>query len=201
MKGVIKMSQIFDLFSLNYLDSLLAIITIIIGSVALKEALERFCKTFGIELAWIRKRQEQEEREKRIDEKLNILEKKQRELEEMESAESVLREEYDQKIITAIDTLQDNLTALGKDIETREAERQFKKLRYDILNFANQITLKTEVSTELISQVYREIHEYESLVEDYGFKNNQVDASVGVITKKYQEMLIQGKILTEDSVG
>lgn len=200
MKGVIKMSQIFDLFSLNYVDSLLAIITIIIGSVALKEALERFCKTFGIELAWIRKRREQEEREKRIDEKLNILEKKQRELEEMESAESVLREEYDQKIITAIDTLQDNLTALGKDIETREAERQFKKLRYDILNFANQITLKTEVSTELISQVYREIHEYESLVEDYGFKNNQVDASVGVITKKYQEMLIQGKILTEDSV-
>ena len=189
-----------DLLTLNYFDSLLAFGTIVVGSVIIKEAIEKFCTTFGIEFAWIRKRKERDEREQRIDEKLALLEKKQKELEEMEENETKMREEYDQKIIDALEGLQKNLRDLRDDIEKREAERQFKKLRYDILNFANQITLKSEVSAELISQVYREIHEYETLVKEYGFKNNQVNASVDVITRKYQEMLLQGKIVKNEEL-
>ena len=71
-------------------------------------------------------------------------------------------------------------------------------MRYDILNFANLLSSKSVVSAELINQVYKEISEYEELSEKYHLKNNQVNASVAVISAKYQEMLLNGQIKKED---
>ena len=187
-----------DLLTINYFEFLMALVTVIVGFVVIKEALERFGKALGIEFKWIRENREQQECQPTVKSAVTELLDRQGKLEEREANEEKLREENDKVILESIQDIKVDIENLGSSIKEREAKRRFKKIRYDLLNFANKISESERVSAELIRQVYREIHEYEYLVKSHGFKNNQVNASIDVITKKYQEMVLNGQIITHE---
>lgn len=187
-----------ELLTINYFEFIMALVTVIVGFVVIKEALERFAKALGIEFKWVREKREQQECQTTVKSAVTELLDRQTKLEERENHEEKTREETDRLIIESIQDIKSDIEKLGDSIREREAKRRFKKIRYDLLNFANKISESERVSAELIRQVYREIHEYEYLVRTHGFKNNQVNASIDVITKKYQDMVLNGQIISND---
>ena len=184
-----------DLLAINYVDLLFALSTIIVGFMAIKKAVEEFCQTFGIELAYIRRRREQEECQREVKTKLSELSERQDKFEHQHEENIKVRDEFNKEMIGCINELKEDIVNLRQEIEYREAEKRFKKLRFDLLNFASRIAQSEEITGELISQVNHEITEYEELVEQYNFKNNRVNASIKIIQEKYEQLLREGKIL------
>lgn len=192
------MNQIVELLSINYVDFVLAMITIMIATPFVKEVVEKFCKTVGIEFSWIKAKNSRRECEEKIKKDLDILKVRQEELESLHKEDMNKHREYSQNVMTIVSSLKEDIISLKDDIEKREAEKRFRKLRYDILNFANQIISMQEISSELIDQIFDECQEYEDLVSQYNFSNDRVNVSMKVIKDKYQELLVNGKIYKED---
>lgn len=190
--------QLVALLSVDYFSFVIALATVIAGTVAVKEGVERFCRAVGIEFSWIRAKREQKECQEKIRKDLDDITKRQTELEDLRKTDIEAKEEFNKMMVESVNSIKDDIVELKKDIDVREAEKRFRKLRYDILNFANQISQAHQVSAELVDQIYEEITEYEELSERYQFKNNRVNASVNVIQAKYQELLQNGQIIGKE---
>jgi len=184
-----------NLLAINYVDLLLALGTIIVGFVAIKKALEEFCQTFGIKLRYIEEKKEMHKCQTEVKTSLRELEERQDRFEKQHEENIKVRDEFNKEMIGCINELKEDIVNLRQEIEYREAEKRFKKLRFDLLNFASRIAQSEEITGELISQVNHEITEYEELVEQYNFKNNRVNASIKIIQEKYEQLLREGKIL------
>jgi hypothetical protein len=189
---------ILKMASIDYLTLLTSIAIIVVGSVAIKEGIERFCNMVGIEFSWIREKRDREAREKKMEEELDNLTERQWELEELHKQDIESRDEFNKTIVESIASVKDDIASLARHIDVKEAEKRFKKLRFDILNFADRISKSEQISAELIDQIFREISEYEELSNKYKFSNNRVNSSVKVIQAKYEELLLLGKIIKED---
>ena len=187
-------SYVMRLLSIDYISLLSAVAIIIVASVAIKEAFEKFCKAFGIELSYLREKEEMKTCQTQVKKELAQLQERQGRFEEEHRENVKARDEFNQEVMELIEGLKNDIKNLGDHIEKREAEKRFKNLRNDILNFADRIPKSEHVSAELVEQMFDEIQDYENLVSVYNFKNNRVNASIAVITAKYQEMLLQGKI-------
>lgn len=186
---------IFNMASIDYLSLLTAMGIIVVGSVAIKEGLEKFCDMIGLEFSWIRAKKESEIRAMKMEQELESLTIRQKELEELREHDINSRDEFSKNIVDSITSVKEDIASLAKRFEIKEAEKRFKKLRFDILNFADRISKSEQISAELIEQIFDEITEYENFVEAYDFKNNRVNASILVIQKKYEELLLAGKIV------
>jgi hypothetical protein len=183
------------MLSIDYTALLLSLGTIIIGGVAIKEALEKFCKAFGIKLKYVEEREEAKKCQTEVKAGLKDLAEKQGKLEELREKDVEMSKKTDKEIMNIVYSLKQDIQMLAYDMEVREAEARFKKLRYDICNFAVRISNSSEeISSDLIKNLYTEINEYEELAEKYNFKNNRVNDSIEVISNKYKQMLLEGKI-------
>jgi len=193
---VIVMNQhLANLLAINYVDLLLALGTIVVGFVAIKKALEEFCQAFGIRLRYIEEKEEMKKCQTEVKTRLAELNDRQDKFEKQHEENIKARDEFNKEIIGCINELKQDIINLRQEIEYREAEKRFKKLRFDLLNFASRIAQSEEITGELISQVNHEITEYEELVEQYKFKNNRVNASIKIIQEKYEQLLREGKII------
>ena len=184
-----------NLLAINYVDLLLALGTIIVGFVAIKKALEEFCQAFGIRLRYVDEKEEMRKCQTEVKTRLGELNDRQDKFEKQHEENIKARDEFNKEMIGCINELKEDIINLRQEIEYREAEKRFKKLRFDLLNFASRIAQSEEITGELISQVNHEITEYEELVEQYKFKNNRVNASIKIIQEKYEQLLREGKII------
>ena len=184
-----------NLLAINYVDLLLALGTIVVGFVAIKKALEEFCQTFGIKLRYVEEKKEMHKCQTEVKTRLAELNDRQDKFEKQHEENIKARDEFSKEMIGCINELKEDIINLRQEIEYREAEKRFKKLRFDLLNFASRIAQSEEITGELISQVNHEITEYEELVEQYKFKNNRVNASIKIIQEKYEQLLREGKII------
>ena len=193
---MIAMNQhLANLLAINYVDLLLALGTIVVGFVAIKKALEEFCQTFGIKLRYVEEKKEMQKCQTEVKTRLAELNDRQDKFEKQHEENIKARDEFSKEMIGCINELKEDIINLRQEIEYREAEKRFKKLRFDLLNFASRIAQSEEITGELISQVNHEITEYEELVEQYKFKNNRVNASIKIIQEKYEQLLREGKII------
>lgn len=184
-----------NLLAINYVDLLLALGTIVVGFVAIKKALEEFCQAFGIRLRYVEEKEEMKKCQTEVKTRLAELNDRQDKFEKQHEENIKARDEFNKEMIGCINELKEDIINLRQEIEYREAEKRFKKLRFDLLNFASRIAQSEEITGELISQVNHEITEYEELVEQYKFKNNRVNASIKIIQEKYEQLLREGKII------
>ena len=194
-----------DLASIDYFSLISSIVVVMAAILAIKELIERFCNSVGIEFSWIREKKERIQKDKEMKECQTTIKRELRELKERqdrfekEHRESVKKRDASNKeIISAINTIKDSITDFKSDIERKEAEKKFEKLRDDIVNFANELALRDTVSSELMENVYRKINVYHSLSEEYGFKNSQAPVSIKAIEQKYQEMILSGHITKKE---
>lgn len=192
---IVMNQHLANLLAINYVDLLLALGTIVVGFVAIKKALEEFCQAFGIRLRYIEEKEEMKKCQTEVKTRLAELNDRQDKFEKQHEENIKARDEFNKEIIGCINELKQDIINLRQEIEYREAEKRFKKLRFDLLNFASRIAQSEEITGELISQVNHEITEYEELVEQYKFKNNRVNASIKIIQEKYEQLLREGKII------
>ena len=183
-----------NLLAINYVDLLLALGTIIVGFVAIKKALEEFCQTFGIKLRYVEEKKEMHKCQTEVKTSLRELEERQDRFEKQHEENIKVRDKFNKEIMDCINELKADIVDMRDEMEIREAEKRFKKLRYDILNFANQIVSAQQISAEMIDQIFEECAEYEKISEGYGFKNDRVNVSMSVIQSKYEELLKEGRI-------
>lgn len=184
-----------NLLAINYVDLLLALGTIIVGFVFIKKALEEFCQTFGIKLRYVEEKKEMHKCQTEVKTSLRELEERQDRFEKQHKENIKARDEFNNKMMECINDLKADIVDMRDEIEYREAEKRFKKLRFDLLNFASRLAQSEEITGELMSQVASEVDEYEQIVAEYGFKNNRVNASIKIIQEKYEQLLREGKII------
>ena len=184
-----------NLLAINYVDLLLALGTIIVGFVAIKKALEEFCQTFGIRLRYVEEKKEMHKCQTEVKTSLRELEERQDRFEKQHEENIKVRDKFNKEIMDCINELKADIVDMRDEIEYREAEKRFKKLRFDLLNFASRLAQSEEITGELMSQVASEVDEYEQIVAEYGFKNNRVNASIKIIQEKYEQLLREGKII------
>lgn len=188
---------IMDLASIDYLSLITSVVIIMGAVIALKELLERFCNTVGIELYWVREKRELKNCQETVKKELADLKERQYRFEQEHRENIEKRNEFNEQIISAINMIKDSIVDFKAEIERKEAEKKFEKLRDDIINFANELSMRESVSHELIANIYKKINYYEKLHKDYNFENNQAPVSIEVIKQKYQEMLKNGHVTKE----
>lgn len=189
---------VMKLATIDYFSLVSTIVIIMVALVALKELLEKFCKMVGIEFSWIRNKRERLEFEAKTFEELETLANRQEELERLRRIDAENREKFNKNMEDNMESLKDDILSLSKSIELREAKKTFKKLRFDILDFADRIARTNGINSEYVEQIYSEIETYRELEKQYGFENGQASASIAVIQKKYEELLLEGKIIKGD---
>lgn len=186
--------HLINLFAINYVDLALALATIVIGFVAIKKAVEEFCQTFGIKLRYLEEKQEMKKCQTEVKIRLAELGLRQDKFEKQHEDNIKARDKFNKEIMERIDALHKDIDAMREEIDRREAQKRFKKLRYDLLNFSDKIVRCESVSAEMISEIYDEIELYENLSKEYGFENGRVNVSISVIQQKYEELLKNGKV-------
>ena len=189
---------IMDLMSIDYISLLSAIVVIMAAVIALKELLEKFCNAVGIEFSWIKAKNDMKECQTTIKRELADLRERQDRFEQEHKINIEKRNQFNEQIISSINMIKDSIVDFKSDIERKEAEKKFEKLRDDIVSFANELALRDTVSAELMENIYRKIVAYESLHEEFGFKNNQAPVSIKAIEQKYQEMILSGHITKKE---
>ena len=187
-----------DLVTIDYLSLITSVVIIMGAVVALKELLERFCNTVGIELYWVREKRELKDCQETVKKELADLRERQDRFEQEHKISIERRNQFNEQIISSINMIKDSIVDFKADIERKEAEKKFEKLRDDIVSFANELALRDTVSAELMENIYRKIVAYESLHEEFGFKNNQAQVSIKAIEQKYQEMILNGHIINKE---
>lgn len=188
---------IVDLMSIDYFSLISAIVIIMGAIIALKELFEKFCNAVGIEFSWIKAKNEMKQCQNTVKVELADLQKRQDKFEKEHKENIEKRNQFNEEIISAIRDIRNTISDMRTDIERREAEKKFENLRDDIINFANELSLRESVSHELIANIYKKINYYERLHKEYNFENNQAPVSIEVIKQKYQEMLKSGHVTKE----
>lgn len=187
-----------DLTSIDYFSLISAVVIIMGAVVALKELVEKFCAVAGIEFAWIKEKNEMRECQQTVKQELAELRERQDIFEADHKSNIEKRNQFNKDIIESIEAVKNTIAEMGKDIERREAEKKFEKLRDDILNFANDLPTRKTVSEELIANIYKKIDMYNNLHNEYKFENSQAPVSIEVIKQRYQEMLKNGQIVKKE---
>jgi len=187
-----------DLASIDYLSLLTSAVIVMSAILALKSLVEKFCDAVGIEFSWIKEKREMRECQTTIKKRLKDLQEKQDRFEKQHEENVKTRNEYNEKIMSSIESLQKSIISLEEEMKMREAKNKFERLRDDIVNFANELASRDTVSSELMENYFKKIGKYESLSHEYHFKNNQAPVSIEVIKMKYQDMLLKGQITKKE---
>lgn len=176
------------LVSIDYISFFCALLTIMSSLVGIKWGIEKFCKTYGFETPWMKASREKREYMERVDKQLELLMQREEAMEnnvgKLEGIVGEVRESFVE--------LQNQITALSNKIEQMELNKQIKKLRWNIINFASDLPRRDVIPLEQYNIIFNDIKEYKKIIEDNGLTNGQVDSSVHVITKRYEHDLETG---------
>ena len=181
-----------EMLSIDYVSFLIALFTIITGTLAIKGLVENFCKTFEFETPWMRTKREKREYIEKVNKQLELLMQREESIEvkhltDMGQLEGVVGE-----VRESFAELQNQITALSDKIEQMELNKAIKKLRWDIINFASDLPRRENIPLEQYNIIFNYIKEYEKIIEDNGLTNGQVESSVHVIKKRYEHDLEAG---------
>ena len=181
-----------EMLSIDYVSFLIALFTIMTGTLAIKGLVENFCKTFECETPWMRKAREKREYMEKVDKQLELLMQREESIEAKHSTDVGQLEGVVGEVRESFAELQNQITALSDKIEQMELNKTIKKLRWDIINFASDLPRRENIPLEQYNIIFNDIKEYEKIIEDNGLTNGQVESSVHVIKKRYEHDLEAG---------
>lgn len=180
------------LVSIDYISFFCALFTIMAAFVAIKEGVEKFCKTFGFETPWMKSSREKREYMEKVNKQLELLMQREESMEAKHITDVGQLEGVVGEVRESFTELQNQITALSNKIEQMELNKTIKKLRWDIINFASDLPRREIIPLEQYNIIFNYIKEYEKIIEDNGLTNGQVESSVHVIKKRYEHDLEAG---------
>ena len=77
-------------------------------------------------------------------------------------------------------------------IEDMELERKIKKYRWDLNNFATQLSRDVRYGKDQFDIIFQEHEEYESLLREHNMTNGQTTIAMDIIRKYYKKLYFDG---------
>lgn len=170
------MKDIEALFQLDIQSVLLSFFLIIVGIVALMDVIAKFSIHINKPVRWIKKRDEDHlALQKALDSIKNFEEKYDKEIKETIESNNL------------INTKLENLTTLFMDT-------QIDTMRWEILNFASDLSNGKTFNRESYAHVLRIYDKYEKILTENGLENGLVDESMKFVNERYREDLKNGNL-------
>ena len=188
-------------FELDFPSLIMAIVIIMVCYVGGKKLLETFLQELGITPVWIRHKIAEEKYKKNVIDNLEELKTNQQALQKFQKEDTKKFEALENSFVDFRADVKKEIKSLNGKIEQRELEKEFKRLRWFIIEFANELPTKHSVSLEVWNEIFENIRRYEELVEKHGFINNQTNSSIHVITDRYEHDVASGLVVKEDLKG
>lgn len=185
------------LTEIDIVSFLLAFFTIAAAIVTGRDLMERLCAALGIKLTYLEEKRKMQECQTTVKQELKDIVERQDRFEREHRENMEMREEFNKEILGAMSSLKDDFKNLSEEIDRREAEKRFKKLRFDILNMADRLCKSESITNEMILQVLDECNEYTTISHKYNFENDRVTVSMKIIKKKYEQLMLEGKVISE----
>ncbi len=81
---------------------------------------------------------------------------------------------------------------LFSDAKYMELERKIKKYRWDLNNFATQLSRDVRYGKDQFDIIFQEHEEYESLLREHNMTNGQTTIAMDIIRKYYKKLYFDG---------
>ena len=101
-------------------------------------------------------------------------------------------EKTTKEILESISILSEDIKSLRKQIEDMELERKIKKYRWDLNNFATQLSRDVRYGKDQFDIIFQEHEEYESLLREHNMTNGQTTIAMDIIRKYYKKLYFDG---------
>lgn len=183
--------HIMHMLQVDYVALVIAIATIAVSILAIKKFIDEFSAAFGFVPIWTRKKIENQKEKEQILNRLDILTETQQELKEMQKNDK----EYMETLSSCLTELKNDISQLDEKIGRRERDKEFRRLRWRIINFANELPGRETITREVWNEVWDGVRKYEEMCTKYGYINGQTTSSVRVIAERYEHDIANGKII------
>lgn len=186
--------QLFKMIQIDYITLILAIATIAVGVLAIKKFIDEFASAFGFVPIWTRRKLEEQKEREEIRKQLEILTKNQKKIKDIQASDV----EKMEALSSCLVEVREDISKLSERIDKRERDKEFRRLKWRIINFANELSTREDISLEVWNEVWDGIKKYENMCEIYEYKNGQTTSSVNVIAQRYEHDIALGKIKEEE---
>ena len=188
--------------TINQLNEIgwMTVITVLILIIGLTPQIIKTWKEFLSSLGLISKREVAETQERaefqELSNRLNSYQKETFERETEWHQQSIdIRNNLDSKqdsLAITLDRVSAAIDAIRKellDIRAELLDEKIERMRWRILDCANAITNKDDVSLEQLNYALKTYDDYEIIIEENHLTNNQVEESMKLIREKYQDKI------------
>lgn len=124
--------------------------------------------------SWRTRTNEQEERDKKIQEKLTVLWDH-----DKEQAEAI------SDLANVVNMMRSELKEMRDAQEEQRLKDRFDSARKTILSGANRLKNANVLTSDMYKEIYEAYDEYVLLVEKHGFKNGRIEASMKLVNDHY----------------
>ena len=170
------MEAIKELLSLDFTAVILTVFIIMSGIIAMHSIIGKFSEIIGKPVKWVRQRQ--------LDH--DLLDKNKKDIKDLKDKHEADTKKYEashQELIDDIKGLKDLLL-----------DKQISDYRWEIINTADKISNGIIVSKECLKHAIATYDKYETIIEEYGLTNGEVEISMEIINNAYKNMIQRGNI-------
>lgn len=168
------MDAILELTKIDYSDTLMSVLAILIGIKALASMFEWFINKLGIETKWMKQKREEHELLIHTSQNLASLQKKHEK--DIESSDR-----RDEEIVSDI-----------KKLTQMFIDKEIDDMRWEINNFANKVSEGKPCNKDSFKHCIHMYEKYERILEDNGLENGEVEISMELINDVYKQKLKEG---------
>lgn len=198
MEEIVLLTNLSDyllkMFQVDYVALIIAMVTVAVGILAIKKFIDEFASAFGFVPIWTRKKMEEQKERNEIRTQLTNLTENQQKIKDIQASDVKKMD----ALSTCLVEVREDISKLSARIDKRERDKEFRRLRWRIINFANELPIRDEISFDVWNEVWDGIKKYEEMCEKYDYKNGQTTSSVNVITQRYEHDIALGKIAKEE---
>lgn len=181
-----------QLTSIDYIAILSGIVVFIAAATTLKAGMDKFFTTFEITPPWEKSKKEEKEYRKDVRNQLTDLKQQESNFEKTQLNYRSKNEKTTKEILESISILSEDIKSLRKQIEDMELERKIKKYRWDLNNFATQLSRDIRYGKDQFDIIFQEHEEYESLLREHNMTNGQTTIAMDIIRKYYKKLYFDG---------
>ena len=167
IQGDLSVDAILELTKIDFSNTLMSVLVILIGIKALASVFEWFINKLGIETKWIR--QKREEHELLIQTSQNLASLQEKHEKDIESSDR-----RDEEIVSDI-----------KKLTQMFVDKEIDDMRWEINNFANKVSEGKPCNKDSFKHCIHMYEKYERILEDNGLENGEVEISMEQIGRAH----------------
>lgn len=177
-----------QLTSIDYISMISVIIVFATSITALKIGMDKFFDTFEIIPPWEKAKKEETKYRKDVRSQLTDLKQQESDFEKIQLDYRIQNEKTTKELLESISILSEDIKNLRQHIEDMELDRKIKKYRWDLNNFATQLSRGIKYGKDQFDIIFQEHEEYKTLLREHNMTNGQTTIAMDIIRKYYKKL-------------